>query len=214
MSATAIATIPPASQRGGVTAASSTPSETQLSADSTSAAASPRKPAAVGPGQREQRQHQQRPRRTRRVGVPGEPAERERREQRHRDERQIGEALRARLFGGARDEHEADHRQRRDQRPAPAAQPPERPSPPAPGSATEAPWTSESTPIEIQNGSIDSQHRSSPGSPDSSLDATHGRRSISCTALRDSSKWLSRTISGFAAVAPSPASRCWRSSRC
>jgi len=44
VSATAIATMPAASQRGGVTAASSTPSVTQLSADSPSAAASPANP--------------------------------------------------------------------------------------------------------------------------------------------------------------------------
>jgi len=43
-SATAIATIPAASQRGGVTIASSTPSVTQLSAERTSALACPARP--------------------------------------------------------------------------------------------------------------------------------------------------------------------------
>ncbi len=44
MSATAIATIPAANHRGGVTAASPTPSAAQLSADSQSAAPSPARP--------------------------------------------------------------------------------------------------------------------------------------------------------------------------
>jgi hypothetical protein len=44
VSATAMATIPPASHCGGVTAARSTPSVTQLRADSTSAAPSPARP--------------------------------------------------------------------------------------------------------------------------------------------------------------------------
>ena len=126
VSATAIATIPAASQRGGVTAASSTPSVTQLSADSTSAAASPARPprsaqASANSGATS----------SARAGRGGwafqasQPSA-SAASSGHRDQRQIGETLRARLFGCACDEHEADHRQRRDHRPAAAAQPSER----------------------------------------------------------------------------------------
>ena len=68
-----------------------------------------RQAAAVGPREREQRQRRAAPQRRPRAGraVPHQPAERERGEQRHGDEREIRQTLRARVFGGARDEHEA-----------------------------------------------------------------------------------------------------------
>ena len=60
MSATAIATIPAASQRGGVIAPSSEPSATQLSAREDGRRGVAGEPAAVGPGEREQRGGEQR----------------------------------------------------------------------------------------------------------------------------------------------------------
>jgi len=79
--------------------------------------------AGVRPGKREQRQHEQRPRGAR---PAGQPAERGKSQQRHGAEREIGQPLGACLFGEHADEHEAEHRQRRDHGPAAVAQPRER----------------------------------------------------------------------------------------
>ena len=96
-SASAIATIPAASQRGGVTIASSTPSATQLSAESTSAAAWPPSAPRSTQASANRTRHEQRARRAR---AGRQPAERERGERGHGAQREVRQALRACAFGG------------------------------------------------------------------------------------------------------------------
>ena len=124
MSATAIATIPAASQRGGVTAASSAPSAAQLSADRHSAAASPARPprSAQASANRAGTASSARSGRGGSASQASQPSASTARIGTARSARYVSPSG-ARLFGQARDQHEADHRRGRDERPAPATQP-------------------------------------------------------------------------------------------
>ena len=101
-SATAIATIPSASQRGGRDSRDQGPERDTAERRERHRGALPGEPAAVGPCEREQGHHEQRQRRPGATGGPCQPAERERGEQRHGDKREIGERLCARPFGDRR----------------------------------------------------------------------------------------------------------------
>ncbi len=113
VSAPAISTIPTFSQPAGVTAASSTPSVTQLSAESSAAGRLARRAR----GGRTTRARTGARRRARRAGsTRARPAQRDRGQRRNRDQRKVGQPGR-RVRDVADREHDEHDRGDRDQRP-------------------------------------------------------------------------------------------------